>query len=425
MINRFIRYRKGYLRVQIISSEPERFLNLCAHNQIELWKLVHEESVYVFNIHIKDFFKLKQFHQKTKTRIKILEKHGLPFFFQKNKKRKAFFLGFCMFAMMIYMLSIHIWNIHIEGNTYYSTKRILTYLENQNIKHGIRKKQLDPAGIAAGIRQEFPKITWVSAKIQGTQLVLEIKENDELPQEEKAEKEKKAISDETPCDITAGKDGKVIKIFTRSGKPLVKEGSECKKGDVLVSGEVDIINDSKEVVRTEYVHADADIYMETHYSYYDEFPMAYQERIYTGAEKTTPFLKLFQYYIDLGKEKQPFEHYDQYSQENQVNLTENFVLPISYGTLTTLPYEIKEKKYTKEEATEKANDKIYTYLKNLSKKGVEIRRKSVKIDTTGKVCKVIGKIYVIEKATVNTPVVIEVPEPESDQTTEERTLTDE
>lgn len=423
MINRFIQYRRGYLRVKAVSCEPERFLNLCAHNQIELWNLVHENSEYIFNIRIKDFFKLKQFHLKTKTRIRILERHGLPFFFQKNKKRKAFFLGFAMFAFMIYILSLHIWNIHVEGNTYYSTRRILMYLEEQDINHGIRKKQLDCAGIAAGIRQEFPKITWVSAKIQGTQLIVEIKENDEpLVQPDESPKEN-VISDEQPCDITAGKDGKILKIFTRSGKPLIQEQAECKKGDILVSGKVEILNDSKEVVRTEYVHADADIYMETHYSYYDEFPMEYQERIYTGEEKTTAFFKLFQYYINLGREKQPFEFYDQYSQEKQVYLTENFVLPISYGTLTTLPYEIKNKKYTKEEATEKANNKIFIFLKNLSAKGVEIRRKNVKIDTTGSICKVTGKIYVVEKATVDTPITPEIPE--TDPTTEERTLTDE
>lgn len=417
MVNKFIRYSKGYVRIKIVSSEPERFFNLCAHNQLELWNMVHEEFCYYFDIKIKDFFQLKKFNLKTDTKIKILERHGLPFFFQKSKKRKAFFLGFLIFASMIYMLSLYVWNIHIDGNSYYSTQRILEYLDTEEVRHGIFKHNLDCSQIAAKLRQAFPKITWVSAKIEGTQLVLEIKENDDLPEETEAETSTEDLSE--PCDIVASKDGKVVKIITRSGKPLVAADSECKKGDVLVSGEIEIMNDSLEVERRDYVHSDADIYMETAYSYYDEFPLNYQERVYTGEKKTSRFLKLFQFYIDFGRKKHPYEYYDQYSQASDLYLTENFILPISYGTMTTLPYTIEDKTYTEEEAAEKADANLYRFLKNLSEKGVEIHRKNVKIDTTADSCVVTGKVYVIEKTGTNVPVTVTEPEPEETESMDE------
>jgi len=324
------------------------------------------------------------------------------------------------------MLSVYIWNIHVEGNTYYSTQRILSYLETQDIHHGIRKNYLDCAAIAAGLRQEFPKITWVSAKIEGTQLILEIKENDATDTVDTQKNDNESITAETPCDIIAPKDGTIIKIFTRSGRPLVKEEMECKKGEILISGKIDIMNDALEVVRKEYVHADADIYIETAYAYFDEFPMNYKERIYLDEVKTSRFFKVLNYYIDLGKNEYPYEYYDQYRQEQEVHLTENFILPVSYGTVTTLPYIIKNQTYTKEQAEEKANKNLFAFLKKLSQKGVEIQKKSVKINTTANFCKTTGKVYVIEKTGRETPVQEEEPPAEElDETTDERTPVDE
>lgn len=417
MVNHVIRYYKGYLYVRIKSDNPERFFNLCANSRILLWNLKHEEGYYFFRIHVQDFFKLKQFHLKTGTKIKIMKRRGLPFFFQKNRKRKAFFLGFLLFAALIYTLSIYIWNIHVEGNTYYSTQRILDYLESADIHHGIRKRQLDCTAIAASLRQEFSNITWVSAKIQGTQLILEIKENETLAEE--GEKDADKLAAKTPCNIMALRDGKIVKVVTRSGKPQVKEGDQCKAGDILISGKIDIQNDAKEVVRTEYVHADGDIYMETSYAYYDEFSMNYEERVYQGEQKTHLFFKVMNYYIDLGRSKYPYEFYDQYRQEQDVHLTENFILPISYGKVTILPYIIQKKKFTKAEAEKKANNNVFSFLKKLSKKGLEIQKKSVKINTTASTCKTTGRVYVIEQVEKESPVQIEATPPATPDATPE------
>lgn len=49
-------------------------------------------------------------------------------------------------------------------------------------------------------------------------------------------------------------------MVTRQGTPLVRAGDEIKKGQELVSGIVDITDDSQEVIRYAYVQADADIY---------------------------------------------------------------------------------------------------------------------------------------------------------------------
>ncbi|MGI6010395.1 MAG: sporulation protein YqfD [Ruminococcus sp.] len=409
MVKQGLRYIHGYLQIRFSGEETERFLNLCSSSDMTLWNIQKEPDCQTAYLSIEDFRNLRPAARKTKTKVRILRRYGLPFFFQRNRKRKAFFLGILIFAFLIYLLSLRIWNIHVEGNSAYSTQTILTYLEENDVFHGISKKDVNCSEIAAMLRRHFPDLTWVSARIEGTRLILEMKENHE----------NKTDADDTdqpeqPCDIVAPKSGKIVSIITRRGVPQVQEGQSFEKGDILVSGAIEIKNDAQEVTGYEYVAADADIYADTAYSYYDEFPMDYQERRYTGENSRSFFFTAFQYRIDFGFPPAKDIQYDQITSTSPVYLTENFLLPFSYGTTETRPYEVLEKKYTEEEALEKANGHLYTFLKNLTQKGVEIYRKDVKIDTSANTCVMKGKIYVKEKILKTSPT-------EKKEVTKERT----
>ena len=74
-------------------------------------------------------------------------------------------------------------------------------------------------------------------------------------------------------------------MIVRRGIPVKKPGDSCKKGELLVSGELHIMNDSQEVLRKEYVHADADIFISRQISYYQEFPLKYRTEIPASKRK--------------------------------------------------------------------------------------------------------------------------------------------
>ena len=92
-MNRLIRFLKGYVRIRLMSRDPERFLNLCARNRILLWQLVNRNGSYEMYLSTADFFRLHALCRKSGSRVKVLRKYGLPFFFYRNRKRKAFFAG--------------------------------------------------------------------------------------------------------------------------------------------------------------------------------------------------------------------------------------------------------------------------------------------------------------------------------------------
>lgn len=381
-------YRKGYVRIRVCAPSPERFLNLCAHHQIFLWNLVYRENAYEMSVSISGFYRMQGICRKTHARVKIIGKYGLPFFFYRNRKRKAFFLGIFLGFFILCLLSRHIWNIHVEGNVHNSTQSILNYLEDLEVRHGVLKKNLDCAYIAQQMRGEFPDITWVSARISGSRLILEIKENETvLPKG----KEQAEVS-----DLVSDKTGTIVSMVTRKGRPLKKAGETCEKGEVLVSGRLELYNDSKEISRYEYTDADADVYVQYDLEYYQEFSMNYKKPVYTGEKKKGYVLQAGNYYFLL-KGKPKWQEYDTVTGIRQLRITENFKLPVFFGTSTDYEYKTKTCTYTKEEAKKKAGEKLQTLLKSLEEKGVQISGNRVKIGIHNGVCTAQGTLTVIEK----------------------------
>ena len=382
-------YRKGYVRLRFWGESPERFLNLCAYHRIPVWNLISIDKAYEMNTTVEGFRRLKGICRKSRVQIKIIGKYGLPFFFYRNKKRKAFFLGFFLGISLLFLLSRHIWNIHVEGNVYNSTQTILNYLEELNVRHGVLKKDLDCSYIAAQMREKFPDITWVSAKISGSRLILEIKENGALEKSKEAE-------NTVPVDLTAQTSGTIVSMVTRQGTPLKRQGDTCAAGEVLVSGRLDIKNDSGEIIRYEYTQADGDIYIQHDLEYYQEFSMDYEKPVYTGEKKKGLLLQLGDYYLRM-KGKSPWEDYDRVTSLHQIKVTENFKLPVYYGSITDYAYEKRTFTYSEPEARQKAEENLNRLLESLEEKGVQISGNHVKIEIQGKTCTARGTLTVIEK----------------------------
>lgn len=72
---------KGYLQVRMQGYSPERFLNLCRANQIEIWELSFEKDGHHFKASLPDYRRVKPLVRKSGVRLKILGKYGLPFFY--------------------------------------------------------------------------------------------------------------------------------------------------------------------------------------------------------------------------------------------------------------------------------------------------------------------------------------------------------
>lgn len=400
MLLKIIRYAKGYIRIRITGYSTERFLNACSHRGIILWGLEPKGRAYEMNISIPGFRKLKPIIRKTGTKVSIVERFGLPFFLHKYRKRKMFFAGALLFAALIFLMSRYIWNIDIKGNLTYTDETLLKFLKTREVENGMRVSEVDCARIVKDIRKEYDDIIWVSASIQGTRLIIQVKENeDTIPAMDEAAENP---DQEKPTDIVADRDCVITRIVPRNGIPMVSEGAEVKTGDVLVSGQVPVMDDAGTVIAYQYHESDADIQGRTVIEYQDEMDLGYEEKEYyydkkthLPLEKNEYFLKLGRYTLEFGNIRNQYRAWEMYGYEKQLCIAENFYLPISYGKKTARPYESGEIKYSKKELQQRLSRKFQQYCKDLEKKGVEIIENNVKIYTGSQKAEAKGQLTVL------------------------------
>lgn len=385
-----LRLRKGYVRIHICGGAYERFFNLCAGNHVFLWNLCPVEKGYEANIYAKDFKRLRPLSKKCRTRIRIKRKYGFPFFINRHRKRKAFLFGFVFCGFFIFLLSQFIWRITIDGNVSISRQTFLEYLAEDHVTYGTKKRSIDCKQLAADIRTHFPDVIWVSVKMEGTSLSLRVQENTDT--EVYTDREYEA------SDLVADVDGIVEKMITRKGLPVVFPGEEVKKGDILVTGKMEITDDAGEVASTHYTAADADIYIRTALNYEDCFPMNHQSTEYTGEKRYGAYVKIFGKFFGFDGGTDHFKASDIINKEQQLHILKDFYLPLSVGTVCAREYHYIAETYSKEEAKEIAEKRLQKFLSEKEEKGVQIFENNVKIDISAILCRTHGTITVVKKA---------------------------
>ncbi len=405
MLTKLLKFLKGYVVIRLTGYSPERFLNLCSHHGIILWGLRSVGTEYEMCISISGFRKLRPLVHKTRTKVVILKRHGLPFILHRYRNRKLFAGGALLAAALLYVLSLFIWNIHVEGNYSLSDEVILNYLESVQVVHGMARRNVHGEEIEAGLREHFPEITWTSAEVKGTRLIIHVQENEDSVPEE--------IPDEEPADLVSGGDGLIVSMIVRSGTPAVWEGMEVRKGDLLVNSLVEVLDDAGETANAYHVHADADIRIRRTEHYRASFDMPYIRKEYTGRKQTS-------FYVILGKKRLDlrFWHMDTYEKSDLIaselplKITENFYLPVTLGKYTEQEYIPTDAVYTREEAVALAKEEWKVFLEKLRIKGLQIIENNVKIDINGDVCTAEGDYVVEESAVQEQAPEITIPEQE-------------
>lgn len=392
MIHSFIRYTGGYVKIRVEGYSPERFLNMCSYHHILIWGMRPAQNAYEMYMTVEGFRRVRPIVRKTRTKITVLKRYGLPFFLHRNRKRKLFAAGMiaCIFLLKTY--SLFIWDINFEGNEKWTDETLIEFLDTEGIHPAMLKSRVDCQMINESMREQYKNIVWVSASLEGSLLKIQIKENEDTFQQETEVSENSA-----PVDLIADSDGVITKIITRSGVPQVHSGDTVKEGDILVLGRVDVVNDSGEVTGYQYCRSDADIYVDTQIKYEDSIHLKYKEKQYDGKWRMQIFLRIMDWDLALGTVKSRFENNDTTEYQQQLKLGENFYLPVSFGYRKVKSYSFYTKKYTETQIQQILTENFQRFCEDLEEKGVQIRGNSVKIQLGKTSATASGLVYVNQK----------------------------
>lgn len=391
------------VRCLVTGEETLRFVNLCRNNGIELRHLVRRENAIQMEIDAKNFKKLRPLVRKTHVKIHILNRHGPAFFFYRHKRRWWFLLGMTVFAGMIYILSLFVWQIDIDGNRKYTDALILQALAQMDVKTGCRKSEIDLPEIEEELRIMYNEITWVSASIAGTKLQIELREGDlkisgssgggqtgNVKRVENRENNPKTQNGESetdlPANLVADEDAIITNLVVRRGTVAVRYGDEVKKGDVLIEGKVYIYNEDETLKKVDYLTAEGDVFGKYQELYEKHYQRKHEVRSYKGKNYRelgvaivgkSFCLPVWENILKKQLEENTLS--EVWSWKKQFRLTPTFYLPFALEYTEYVPYENVVEEYTDEVIKKIAEEELQKYLNELEKKGVQIISNSVTI----------------------------------------------
>lgn len=336
--NRLLRNKSAIITVEIQCLTPEKFLNILWRKGLYL-RNVRRESItsIVFNMYLKDYEYVEKAAKNVGAKIKIIKRKGSSFIFLKVQKRVTLILGILFSICIIYYLSTFIWRVDIstdENISPYETRgRLLSY----GIRPGVRKSSLDIRELEEKFNKDYDDIMWMKVRIQGSSLKITVAGRQSPPS---------MISDTTPCNLVASRDGQVVRVYTTSGTSVVKNGDIVKKGQILVKG-----IQGKEGM--EYpVHSKGDVIAKTYYE--DKKTVTIN-----GTKMQRTGKKLVNYYIVIGNRK--------YYLKNTMNKFKTYD-KIVYDNLLLkkeVIYETKKVHYSleKEREKHKLENQLYDKIK--------------------------------------------------------------
>ncbi len=243
------RYITGYVKFSGQGSFPERFLNLCAINSLTVLEPKVEFDKIKGIMSVDDYKKTGPLRRKSCMRIHIDKKIGLPFVVKKYKKRYGILVGVVAFFLTFMLFGNLCLNISVNGNDKYSYEQVVSCLEKSGIEIGMNMSDIEPYQARVKFLRKNPQFSWVAFNKKGCFLTVEISETNP---------KKMNKTPKYPCNIVAKLPGEIVSIKAYEGALVAKVGNAVGKGDLLVSGTIELTNKT-----TKFVHANAQVIAKT------------------------------------------------------------------------------------------------------------------------------------------------------------------
>ena len=342
----------------LVRGNIHKFLLKCNINLINIKYISSKEFIII--IHKEDYKKLFKIYG---FKYKLINKFGYDRIIDLLKKYKVFIISFLLGIFLLIMLSNIIFNININLDNKELNNTIRKELENYGIeKYKFKKSYKENNRIKQIIKEKYKdNIEWLEITNSGTTVNINIIER---------KIDKPNISDNL-YSIVAKKSGFIKKIDVIDGIKVINENNYVNKGDIIISSNIYLNDELKGRVS-----ANGNVFASVWYKVICEYPLEYEEKLYTHKKRKTIFFKIGNRTIELFKYKN-YEKKEIYSIKD--NLTN-----ISVGIEEIEKVDIITKKYNNKEAIKKAEIKSKEVIKNrLGKDEYIISQKTLKFNSNG------------------------------------------
>lgn len=192
-----------------------------------MWQVRRTPRGLELNVSVASFRRLRRIRRRTGVRLRIIERHGLPFVLSRVHRRPLLLAGAFVFLAAAYLLSSMVWFVRIEGARRLDPDLLREVCVSQGLEPGVWKWSLDPRRVERGLLLAVNGLSWVAVEIHGVVAVVKVVEKNPIERPDIIV---------PPADVVAAKDGVITSIIVLAGRAVVGEGATVKKGDLLILG---------------------------------------------------------------------------------------------------------------------------------------------------------------------------------------------
>ena len=344
-------YIIGYIRISIEGYYIERFINICGNEKITIWNLKRNKNVKLeLNIGIKDLKKVAKIAKQTKCKMKIIKKKGLPFLFNRYRKRKLFFVFLLVIIIGLGISSNFVWNIQIVEEDKESIENLYQDVVESGLEIGKMKSKINTKDIINKVRLKRNDIAWMGIELKGTNAIVKVV---------KATAKPEIVDDNEYCNIVSDKQGIITKINAQNGTIAVKVGDTVNVGTTLINGWME-----GKYTGLRYVHAKGEIQAKVWHTKNKKILYNATEKTETGNIENKYQIKINNFEINLSKRLSKFKIYDTIELENKFKIFSDFYLPIYLVKITNKEIKEEQKNYNVEQAKDLGIEQLQEELDN-------------------------------------------------------------
>lgn len=363
-----------YLQLRIEGFALDRLLTQCLQAGIKLSEIRFAGELEMTLLLMGSDYDRFRNIVKSRYRITVLAEDGIRHRTRQIRRQKSTMIGLGLFLLILYIQSLFIAEIRIEGYSRIQESTIRSALAEAGFEEGHLKHQsLSP--VLAHLYQTLDNISWVGITYEGSLARVVIAEGTAPVIR---------VEQNTPCNIVADREGYVERVIAREGKITASPGTYVKAGDVLITGAIPIeskVYGQENLPLVRYVHASGQVIARVLYrsKYYQEVYQLIQEP--TGRFVPGLKIRVGTWEWDFGGMLLGFAGYESsVSREWEIlDLVRPLPLTISMEKISEV--KLYRQRRSHEEIKEAVNDLLMEDLRNKLPRNAQISNKSLKFST--------------------------------------------
>ena len=222
----------GTVTARITGAQPEDFLNLCARENLVLWRMV-QRDLFTLEVQVtaRQYARLCQLAQGAQCGVELEKRQGLPYFFLRFRRRYALLAGVALCLVLFAIGSRTVLTIDVTGNETVTREEIISQLRLCGVSVGTYGPGIPIREVEKRMMMAMDALSYFSLNLHGTRAEVIVREGDPAPE----------IRAETvPTDVVSSATGVITHIEPWVGDAQFQEGEAVCEGDVLISGRMEM-----------------------------------------------------------------------------------------------------------------------------------------------------------------------------------------